>query len=185
MVDSRDDVLSDPSATAKDDLTFDRSRSCPDQYGVRSLPTSGVNSPRTTRGGTGGVEHGVVGQQTFTKAIVVVAVERPGIGRYGRIRLARLPDKTAPTLHAFVLANVAAGSTIIADGHKGYLGLDKRGYTLTQVPIKASGFTGSELLPGVHLVASHLDPCGSGLITARSADATSTPISGRLRSHPP
>lgn len=26
-----------------------------------------------------------------------------------------------------------------------------------QVPIKGPGFTGSELLPGVHLVASHLD----------------------------
>lgn len=105
----------------------------------------------------GGVEHGAVGQQTSTKAIVVVVVERPGIGRYGRIRLARVPDKTAHTLHAFVLANVAAGSTVITDGHKGYLGLDKKGYSLTQVPVKGSGLTGGELLPDVHLVASHLD----------------------------
>lgn len=105
----------------------------------------------------GGVEHGVVGQQTFTKAIVVIAVERPDIGRYGRIRLARVPDKTAATLHPFALANVKLGSTVITDGHKGYLALDKKGYTLSQMPIKGSGFTGSDLLPGVHLVASHLD----------------------------
>lgn len=74
----------------------------------------------------GGVEHGVSGQQTFTKAIVVVAVERPGPGRYGRISLARVPDKTAVTLHPFVLANVKPGSTVITDAHKGYLGLDRK-----------------------------------------------------------
>ena len=105
----------------------------------------------------GGVEHGVSGQQTLTKSIVVVAVERPGVGRYGRIRLTRVPDKTTATLHAFVLGNIVPGSTVITDGWPSYKGLHKKGYTLTQVPIKGSGYTGSQLLPGVHLVASHLD----------------------------
>jgi hypothetical protein len=111
----------------------------------------------------GGVEEGVSGRQTFTKAIVVIAVEvlpaklgttsRP----LGRVRLARVPDAAAASLHPFVLSNVKPGATLLTDSWNGYLGLDGRAYAHKQVNIKRSGRTGSELLPGVHLVASHLD----------------------------
>ena len=105
----------------------------------------------------GGAEDGVRGRQTVRKAIVVVAVEKmPGSG-YGRVRLARVKDASAASLHPFVLANITAGSTLTTDFWPGYLGLDKKGYTHTRLNIKASGQTGSDLLPGVHLVASHLD----------------------------
>jgi transposase-like protein len=56
-----------------------------------------------------------------------------------------------------VQANVASGATLITDSHKGYLGLDDKGYTHRRINIKRSGQTGSDLLPGVHLVASLLD----------------------------
>ncbi len=105
----------------------------------------------------GGAEDGVRGRKTIRKAIVAVAVELLPGDRFGRARLARVSDASAASLHPFVLANVKPGSTLVTDAHEGYLGLDAKGYTHRVINIKQSGKTGSELLPGVHLVASLLD----------------------------
>ena len=105
----------------------------------------------------GGAEDGVRGRQTVRKAIVLVLVERKPSGGYGRARLVRVKDASAGSLHPAVQANVASGATLTTDFWTGYLGLDKKGYTHKRINIKGSGQTGSDLLPGVHLVASHLD----------------------------
>lgn len=105
----------------------------------------------------GGAEDGVHGRQTVRKAIVLVMVEKKAGGGYGRARLVRVKDFSAASLHPAVKANIAPGSTLITDFHKGYLGLGSAGYSHTRLNVKASGQTGSDLLPGVHLVASHLD----------------------------
>jgi len=105
----------------------------------------------------GGAEDGVRGRQTVRKAIVLVMVERKPAGGYGRARLVRVTDFSAASLHAGVQANIASGSTLMTDFWKGYLGLDAKGYTHKRINIKGSGQTGSDLLPGVHLVASLLD----------------------------
>ena len=105
----------------------------------------------------GGAEDGVRGRQTVRKAIVLVMVEKKAGGSYGRCRLVRVKDFSAASLHPAIQSNVGSGSTVITDFHKGYLGLDAKGYTHRRINIKASGQTGSDLLPGVHLVASLLD----------------------------
>ena len=43
--------------------------------------------------------------------------------RSGRLRLAVITDNTAPSLEAFVRANVKPGATLITDGHASYPGL--------------------------------------------------------------
>jgi transposase-like protein len=42
-----------------------------------------------------------------------------------RVRLAVLSDETQESIHAFVRANVAPGSTLLADAHASYLGLNE------------------------------------------------------------
>ena len=41
-----------------------------------------------------------------------------------RVRLALITDEGQESIHAFVRANIAAGSTLLTDGHSSYLGLD-------------------------------------------------------------
>ena len=43
--------------------------------------------------------------------------------RSGRLRLAVIPDNSAKSIEAFVLANVKPGATLITDGHASYPGL--------------------------------------------------------------
>jgi hypothetical protein len=78
-------------------------------------------------------------------------------GGYGRVRLVRVKDASAASLHPAIQATVASGSTLTTDFWKGYLGIGGKGYTHSRVNIKGSGLTGPDLLPGVHLIASHLD----------------------------
>ena len=66
----------------------------------------------------GGVEEGVRGRQTVTKALIAVACEEDGEG-IGRIRMRRIPDATADSLQAFILSATAlpvgSTSTALAD----------------------------------------------------------------------
>jgi transposase-like protein len=137
----------------------------------RSAPPAGVDlhllpdwEPRfaglvaTVRGGlVGGIEAGVSGRQTFTKAIVVIAVEAEPGRRLGRVRLARVIDMKATSLLPFVRANVERGSVVHTDGWGAYKGLPLLGYTHTVTNIAASGVPAHVEMPAVHLVASHLD----------------------------
>ena len=90
------------------------------------------------------------------KAVVMVAVEKPGPGRkLGRIRLALADRPGTLGLVAFAQNTVAEGSTIRTDGARMLRRLGDLGYTHEY----ATGYNApdpTEVLPGVHLVASLL-----------------------------
>jgi len=105
----------------------------------------------------GGLREGKRGRGSGGKALVIIAAQKEGAKKIGRIRLARIPDASASSLEGFVQQVVEAGSTVHTDGWDGYGGLPGLGYTheisvLRNKPKAAA----VELLPRVHLVASLL-----------------------------
>lgn len=103
----------------------------------------------------GGLEEGVSGRETESKALVVIAAEEDGAG-IGRIRLGRIPDASACSLHTFVTASVESGSVIHTDGWDGYNGLDVFGYKPKVTVLRRKRKKPHELMPRVHRVASLL-----------------------------
>ena len=103
----------------------------------------------------GGLEEGVRGRQTETKALVAVACEEDGRA-IGRIRLRRIRDASAGSLEAFVAEAIEPGSVVHTDGWEGYASLEMKGYTHPVTVLKRSQRSASELLPRVHLVVSLL-----------------------------
>jgi len=103
----------------------------------------------------GGVSGGT-GRDGIGKALVAIAAEEDGPG-IGRIRLARIPDASSPSLHGFVQQSIAPGSTVHTDGWAPYQGLENLGYAHTITRLKGQGKEAAvELLPRVHRVASLL-----------------------------
>lgn len=121
----------------------------------------------------GGPEEGRHGRRTETKAIVVVAAQEDGPG-IGRIRLGRVPDVSAASLHPFVEQAVAPGSVVHTDGWMGYVGLDAKGYRHKVTSIRRTGHLAHELMPRVHRVASLLKRwllgTHQGAVTGRHLD---------------
>ena len=103
----------------------------------------------------GGLEEGLRGRQTETKALIIIAAEEDGRG-IGRIRMRHIADASANSLHAFVQASVAQGSAVHTDGWVGYSGLAGKGYTHDVTILKGRKETASELLPRVQRVISLL-----------------------------
>lgn len=103
----------------------------------------------------GGLEEGVPGRQMEKKALIVVAAEEDGKG-IGRIRMRRVPDASAKSLHPFVLECVEAGSVVHTDGWEGYTGLANKGYEHRITPLKGREDSASQVLPRVHRVVSLL-----------------------------
>ena len=103
----------------------------------------------------GGLEEGVRGRQTETKALVVIAVEEGDTG-IGRIRLRRIADASAESLESFIAENIELGSVIHTDGWPSYGGVAAKGYTHQVTVLTHKKQSASELLPLVHLVASLL-----------------------------
>jgi len=103
----------------------------------------------------GGVEEGVRGRKTETKALIVVAAEEDGRG-IGRIRMRQIPDASAASLHPFIQEVIEPGSVVHTDGWEGYPGLEELGYGHEVTVLRGSGKTASELLPRVHRVISLL-----------------------------
>lgn len=103
----------------------------------------------------GGLEEGVRGRQTETKALVAIACEEDGSG-VGRIRLRHIQDASAASLHAFVQEAIEPGSVVHTDGWEGYAGLQAKGYQHKVTVLQRRRRPPSELLPRVHLVASLL-----------------------------
>ena len=101
----------------------------------------------------GGVEVGVRGRHSETKALIVVAAEEDGKG-IGRIRLRHIPDASASSLLPFVQDSIEAGSTVHTDGWLGYLPLETSGYRHRITYLKGRKEQASELLPRVHQVIS-------------------------------
>ena len=104
----------------------------------------------------GGVEPGVFGRQSTTKAQVVIAVEERGRG-LGRVRMKRITDGSAGSLESFIKSVVVPGSVVHSDGYSGYSNLGAAGYDHRPVVLHGRGKeAATELLPRVHLVVSLL-----------------------------
>jgi transposase-like protein len=101
----------------------------------------------------GGVEPGGGRRHLGNKALVVIAAQVDGDG-IGRIRMRRIRDASAQSLHAFVKDAIEPGSTLRTDGWEGYEGLKDAGYKHKVRVISGSGKTASVLLPRVHRIAS-------------------------------
>jgi len=101
----------------------------------------------------GGVEVGVRGRQTESKALIVVAAEEDGKS-IGRIRLRHIPDASASSLLPFVQDSIESGSIVHTDGWLGYLPLEANGYQHRITYLKGRKEQASELLPRVHRVIS-------------------------------
>lgn len=103
----------------------------------------------------GGQESGVIGRQTEDKALVLIAVERDG-RKLGRTRMGVIKDFSADSICAFARDSIEPGSVVRTDGLNSYLTLAKHGYIHDRVVQKKQKETPSELLPGVHRIASLL-----------------------------
>ena len=99
----------------------------------------------------GGLEEGVRGRQTESKALIVVAAQEDGNG-IGRIRMRRILDASAESLLPFVEEVIVAGSVVHSDGWLGYLPLEGKGYVHRVTFPRGNKKSPSELMPRVHLV---------------------------------
>jgi transposase-like protein len=103
----------------------------------------------------GGLEAGMRGRQTESKALIVVAAEEDGKG-IGWIRTRRIPDASAHSLISFVQESVEPGSVVHTDGWLGYEPLQGSGYIHRLTFLRGQQKSPSELLPRVHRVVSLL-----------------------------
>ena len=103
----------------------------------------------------GGHEEDAIGRGAKDKALVAIAVEKEG-RRIGRVRMGLVANFDAANLCGFVCKSVEAGSTVRTDGLRSYLALSAQGYLHDRILQKEHEETASELMPGVHLVASLL-----------------------------
>jgi transposase-like protein len=102
----------------------------------------------------GGVHIGKRGRGAEGKELIVIAAECSKEKRVGRIRIQRIPDATAETLEAFILANIAPGSTIHTDGWPSYNSVSKLGYK--HLPRPSATVNPDELLPRINIVTALL-----------------------------
>lgn len=101
----------------------------------------------------GAPEAGRHGRRTIDKTLVVIAAEKDGQG-IGRIRMRRVADGSARSLHGFIREAIEPGSVLLTDDWQGYASLE--GYRRETKQIARSGRTASQLLPRTHRVASLL-----------------------------
>jgi transposase-like protein len=104
----------------------------------------------------GGVEGGVFGRQSDTKAIVAVAVKHPK--GFGRIRLQRVDDVSKHSLIAFIESAVEPGATVHTDGWQAYWTVPDHGYEHEheRTIMRSQPDPAHVVMPGVHRVASLL-----------------------------
>jgi transposase-like protein len=101
----------------------------------------------------GGLEEGVRGRQTQKKALVAIAVEEEGRG-IGRVRLRRIADASAKSLHTFIAEVIEPTSVVHTDGWDAYRGL--QGYTHQVSKLHEQVGSADAILPRVHRVAGLL-----------------------------
>jgi len=97
----------------------------------------------------------VRGRGAEDKALVAIAVEKKGRA-LGRTRMAVVNDASRDQLCGFIHAVIEPGTTVRTDGWQGYRALKSRGYIHDRVLQQNSSTEPSELLPGVHRIASLL-----------------------------
>lgn len=91
------------------------------------------------------------GRSPQGKMLVAGAVEVHG-GRPGRVRLGAIEDASAESLHAFVAANIKAGTTARTDGWRGYPGAPG----VTHEPHVIGPMAAHLVLPWTHRVFANL-----------------------------
>jgi transposase-like protein len=103
----------------------------------------------------GGKEEGRSGRELGKKVLIAIAAQEDG-AKIGRIRLRRILDASAKSLHPFVLEAIGPGSVVHTDGWSGYAGLAKKGYVHEVTPQGRLDVPGAEedLLPRAHRVVS-------------------------------
>ena len=104
----------------------------------------------------GGIGTKVRGRGAKRKTIVAIAAEVRGRGP-GRIRMAKIPDLSAPSLRGFVRDNVRRGAELRTDAWSGYNGIGVMGYRHIVTNISDTGDPAHVVMPRVHRVASLLD----------------------------
>jgi len=104
----------------------------------------------------GGIGTKIRGRGAKRKTIVAIAAEVRGRGP-GRIRMAKVPDLSAPSLRGFVRDNVQKGAELRTDAWSGYSGIEVMGYKHIVINISDSGDPAHVVMPRVHRVASLLD----------------------------
>jgi hypothetical protein len=129
----------------------------------RDQLTGGVEVDETYVGGVGTK---IRGRGAKRKTIVAIAAEVRGRGP-GRIRMAKIPDLSAPSLQRFVRDNVQRGSELRTDGWSGYNGIEVMGYKHAVISISDSGDPAHVVMPRVHRVASFLTDGGLAFIRVR------------------
>jgi ISXO2-like transposase domain len=92
------------------------------------------------------------------KMLVAGAVEVAN-GAPGRVRLAEITDFSAPSLHGFIAANVASGTTIRTDGWSGYPGAPD----VVHDPHVIGPIAAHVVLPWIHRVFSNLKTWALGV----------------------
>src|ERR1022692_5017773 len=97
----------------------------------------------------GGLEEGVRGRHTETKALVVIAAQEDGAG-IGRIRMRRISHASAQSLEPFIMESIEPGSVIHTDGWAGYGGVPAKGFDHQVTVLKGKKESASELMPRVH-----------------------------------
>ena len=130
----------------------------------------------------GGVEGGVFGRQTDTKAIVAIAVEVKQPRGFGRIRLQRVDDVSKDSLIPFIERAVEPGATVHTDGWQAYWTVRDGGYEHERTIMRAQHDPAHVVMPGVHRVASLLKRWLLAPIRGQSDPSTSTPTSTSSRS---
>lgn len=95
------------------------------------------------------------GRGAETKTLVVIAVEKHG-RILGRTRMAVIGEASKVELLGFVARSIAPGSTVRTDGWQSYRTLKDCGYVHDRVVQQGNSQDPSELLPGVHRLASLL-----------------------------
>ncbi len=123
----------------------------------------------------GGVEGGVFGRQTDTKAIVAIAVEVKQPRGFGRIRLQRVDDVSKDSLIPFIERAVEPGATVHTDGWQAYWTVRDSGYEHERTIMRAQHDPAHVVMPGVHRVASLLSAGCLAPIRGPSDPSTSTP----------
>ena len=103
----------------------------------------------------GGLETGVRGRKTTNKALIAVAAQESGKG-IGRIRMKRIADASAQSLHPFIEESIEPKSILRTDGWEGYTGIDTKGYVHDIIVLRKQKESASTLLPRVHRVVSLL-----------------------------
>lgn len=127
-------------------------------------PTSGLleGTVEVDESFVGGEEMGVRGRYTEKKAKVIIAVERRGQQRSGRVRLRQIDDFYSDTLIGFVKEVVKPGSVVVTDGLQAYRRLSKEGYEHVRFSIAGAKHPDGtkvqahEVMPSVHRVSALL-----------------------------